>query len=117
MSAFDASSLFSSLTVGLSASLPSLLAIGGMAVVTYLSRAAGLAVMSRLSVSGRLERFMKAIPGAILAAIIAPSALAAGPAEAAATLATAAVAWRSGNLPLAMGTGVAVVLALRFALA
>ena len=96
--------------------LASIVTIGGMAFVTYLSRAAGLAVMSRLSVSGRLERFMKAIPGAILAAIIAPSALAAGPAEAAATLATAAVAWRSGNLPLAMGIGVAVVLGLRLLL-
>ena len=96
--------------------LASIVTIGGMALVTYLSRAAGLAVMSRLSVSGRLERFMKAIPGAILAAIIAPSALAAGPAEAAATLATAAVAWRSGNLPLAMGIGVAVVLGLRLLL-
>jgi uncharacterized membrane protein len=100
----------------LAASLPSILTISGMALVTYLARAAGLAVMSRLSVSGRLERFMKAIPGAILASIIAPSALAAGPAEALATAATAAMAWRSSNLPLAMGVGVAVVLALRYAL-
>jgi len=100
----------------LTSALPSLLAIGGMALVTYLTRAAGLAVMSRLTVSGRLERFMKAIPGAILASIVAPSALAAGPAEALATLATALVAWRSSNLPLAMAAGVAVVLALRFAL-
>lgn len=91
----------------------SLLTICGMALVTYLTRAAGLAVMSRLSLTGRPERFMKAIPAAILASIIAPSALAAGPAEAAATLATAAVAWRTGNLPLAMGAGVAVVFALR----
>ena len=98
------------------ASLPSILTISGMALVTYLSRAAGLAVMSRLSVSGRLERFMKAIPGAILASIVAPSALAAGPAEAIATAATAAMAWRSSNLPLAMGVGVATVLALRYAL-
>jgi uncharacterized membrane protein len=100
----------------LAASLPSILTIGGMALVTYLTRAAGLAVMSRITVSGRLERFMKAIPGAILASIVAPSALAAGPAEALATLATALVAWRSSNLPLAMAAGVAVVLAMRFAL-
>ena len=100
----------------LSSALPSILTIAGMALVTYLSRAAGLAVMSRLSVSGRLERFMKAIPAAILASIVAPSALAAGPAEALATLATGLVAWRAGNLPLAMAVGVAVVLALRFAL-
>ena len=87
--------------------------IGGMAVVTYLTRAAGLAVMSRITVSGRMERFMKAIPGAILASIVAPLALAAGPAEAVATVVTGVVAWRWGNLPLAMLAGVAVVLALR----
>jgi uncharacterized membrane protein len=103
-------------TTFLTSALPSLLTIGGMALVTYLSRAAGLAVMSRLTVSGRLERFMKAIPAAILASIVAPSALAAGPAEAAATLATAAIAWRYSNLPLAMAIGVAVVLALRLLL-
>ncbi len=101
----------------LSSALPSILTIGGMALVTYRSRAAGLAVMSRLSVSGRLERFMKAIPAAILASIVAPSALAAGPAEALATLATGLVAWRVNNLPLAMAVGVAVVLGLRLALA
>jgi uncharacterized membrane protein len=94
----------------------SFLTIGGMAVVTYLSRAAGLLLMSRITVTGRTERFMKAIPGAILASIVAPSALAAGPAEAAATAVTGLVAWRYGNLPLAMAAGVAVVLGLRLAL-
>ena len=91
----------------------SLLTIAGMAVATYASRAAGLMLMSRLSPGPRLTRFMHAIPGAILASIVAPSALAAGPAEAAATTATALVAWRFGNLPLAMLAGVAVVLGLR----
>jgi len=93
--------------------LDTALALFGMALVTYLSRAAGLAVMSRLTLSGRMERFMKVIPGAILASIVAPQALAAGPAEAAATVATGLLAWRFGNLPVAMAGGVAVVLALR----
>lgn len=92
---------------------PSLLAIAGMAAATYASRAAGLMLMSRLSPGPRLTRFMHAIPGAILASIVAPSALTSGPAEAAATAATALVAWRFGNLPLAMLAGVAVVLGLR----
>ena len=104
------------LSPALPSMLTSALAITGMALVTYLSRAAGLAVMSRLSVSGRLERFMKAIPAAILASIVAPSALAAGPAEALATLATGVVAWRFRNLPLAMAVGVALVLGLRLLL-
>lgn len=93
----------------------SLLTILGMAVATYASRAAGLMLMSRMSPGPRMERFMRAIPGAILASIIAPSALAAGPAEALATGVTALAAWRFRNLPLAMAVGVAAVLALRLA--
>jgi len=91
----------------------SLLTILGMALATYASRAAGLMLMSRMTPGKRMERFMRAMPGAILASIVAPSALTAGPAEALATLATALAAWRFRNLPLAMGVGVAVVLGLR----
>jgi len=91
----------------------SLLTICGMALATYASRAAGLMLMSRISPGPRLTRFMHAIPGAILASIVAPSALTSGPAEAIATVATALTAWRFGNLPLAMLAGVAVVLGLR----
>jgi len=93
--------------------LDTVLAIGGMALATYSSRAAGLAIMSRVTVTGRLERFMKAIPGAILASIVAPSALAAGPADALATGITALVAWRVGNVPVAMLAGVGSALGLR----
>lgn len=92
----------------------SLATILGMAVATYASRAAGLMLMSRISPGPRLTRFMHAIPGAILASIVAPSALTAGPAEAAATAVTALTAWRFGNLPLAMCAGVGAVLVLRF---
>lgn len=91
----------------------SLATILGMALTTYASRAAGLMLMSRMTPGRRMQRFMHAIPGAILAAIVAPSALAAGPAEAVATLATALTAWRYGNLPLAMLAGVVVVLGMR----
>ncbi|MHC1753412.1 AzlD domain-containing protein [Humidesulfovibrio sp.] len=91
----------------------SLATILGMAAATYASRAAGLMLMSRISPGPRLTRFMHAIPGAILASIVAPSALAAGPAEAAATAVTALTAWRFGNLPLAMCAGVGAVLVLR----
>ncbi len=94
----------------------SLATILGMAVATYASRAAGLMLMSRISPGPRLTRFMHAIPGAILASIVAPSALAAGPAEAAATAVTALTAWRFGNLPLAMCAGVGAVLVLRLLL-
>lgn len=91
----------------------SLLTILGMAAATYASRAAGLMLMSRMSPGPRMQRFMRAIPGAILASIVAPSALAAGPAEAGAAVVTALTAWRYRNLPLAMVVGVGVVLVLR----
>lgn len=91
----------------------SLLTILGMALATYASRAAGLLLMSRVSPGPRARRFMGAIPGAILASIVAPSALTAGPADAAATLVTGLAAWRFGNLPLAMIVGVGAVLLFR----
>ncbi|OIO02121.1 MAG: hypothetical protein AUJ49_06785 [Desulfovibrionaceae bacterium CG1_02_65_16] len=91
----------------------SLLTIVGMALATYASRAAGLVLMSRVTPGPRMERFMRAIPGAILASIIAPSALATGPADALATGITALAAWRFRNLPLAMVIGVAAALCLR----
>jgi uncharacterized membrane protein len=91
----------------------SLLTILGMALATYASRAAGLILMRRVTPTPRMERFMRAIPGAILASIVAPSALGTGPADAAATVVTAVTAWRFANLPLAMCVGVGAVLLLR----
>lgn len=97
----------------MSALATSLLTIAGMALATYSSRAAGLLLMSRLSPGPRLTRFMQAMPGAILASIVAPSALTSGPADMAASAVTALAAWRFGNLPLAMAVGVGAVLLLR----
>ncbi len=90
-----------------------LLAILGMGLVTYATRAGGLWLMGRIPTSRRLEAALRQIPGAILISIIAPAALAAGPAEALASLATLAVAVRTRNLLLAMVVGVAAVWALR----
>jgi len=87
-----------------------------MAVATYASRAAGPMLMSRITPGPRPTRFLHAIPGTIRAAILPPSALTAGPAEAAATAVTALTAWRFGNLPLAMCAGVGAVLVLRLLL-
>jgi uncharacterized membrane protein len=60
-----------------------------------------------------LEAWLREIPGAILISIVAPAALAAGPAEALAALATVLVAARTRNLVLAMAAGVVVVWVLR----
>ncbi|EPR39816.1 branched-chain amino acid transport [Desulfovibrio sp. X2] len=89
------------------------LAIAGMAVATYITRAAGLLLSSRMRLGPRGEAFLKALPGSILTAIVAPAVLAQGPAEAAASLVTVGVAARWRNLPLAMFVGVAAVFVLR----
>ncbi|HET9921478.1 MAG TPA: AzlD domain-containing protein [Ktedonobacteraceae bacterium] len=94
-------------------SLPALLAILGMACITYLTRISGLALMSRVTLSKRVEAWLGYIPGAVLVAIIAPTVLTSGPAEALAALATALAAIRTRNFLLAMLVGVGVVWILR----
>src|SRR5581483_449884 len=90
-----------------------LIAIGGMALVTYLTRAGGLWLMGRVTLTPRLEAGLQAVPGAVLISILAPSALAAGPAELCAALATVLLMLRTRNLLIAIVAGVAVVWALR----
>lgn len=91
----------------------SLVAILGMGLVTYATRAGGLWLMARVPDSPRLQAWLRHIPGAILVSLIAPAALASGPAEALAALGTALVAARTRNLLLSLLVGVALVWALR----
>ena len=71
-------------------SLESLLTILGMAAVTYAIRAGGFLIAARLPTTGFVALWMRNIPGAVLAALIAPElvkgGLAAWIAAAAATL-------------------------------
>ncbi|HEY8597264.1 MAG TPA: AzlD domain-containing protein [Thermomicrobiales bacterium] len=85
----------------------------GMALITYATRAGGLWLMGRIQPTPRLERWLRSLPGAILAALVAPAALAAGPAEAIAAVLTALLASRTGNLLAALIGGVASVYILR----
>jgi uncharacterized membrane protein len=89
-----------------------LLAILAMAVVTYVTRIAGLFVADRLVLTGRAKAAFDAIPPAVLVAVIAPTALTTGWAEAAAAAITAVAAFR---LPLlaTVAVGVASVVLLR----
>jgi len=89
-----------------------LLAIVCMAVVTYFTRIAGLFVADRLVLTGRAKAAFDAIPPAVLVAVIAPTALTTGWAEAIAAAITAIVAFR---LPLlaTIAVGVASVVVLR----
>ena len=89
-----------------------LIAILAMAVVTYLTRIAGLFVADRLVLTGRAKAAFDAIPPAVLVAVIAPTALTTGWAEAIAAAITAVAAFR---LPLlaTVAVGVVSVVALR----
>ena len=90
-----------------------LLAIAGMAIVTYLNRLSGLVLVRFVRLEGRTKAALDALPPAILMAVIAPMALARGPAETAAAIITVIAALR---LPLlaAVAIGVASVVALRY---
>jgi uncharacterized membrane protein len=48
------------------------LAILAMAVVTYATRIGGILLMARVSLSPRIEAFLRYLSGSVLIAIIAP---------------------------------------------
>ncbi|MBA5777788.1 AzlD domain-containing protein [Stappia sp. F7233] len=89
-----------------------LLAIFGMAAFTYLTRIGGPLLLSRVRLSRRGEAALQAVPPAVLMAVIAPTALATGPAETGAAAVTALAALR---LPLlaCIAIGVGTLLAIR----
>jgi uncharacterized membrane protein len=86
-----------------------LVTILGMALVTYGTRASGMWLMRFAAPSGLTERWLRHIPGSVLAAIIAPAVVAHGAAGVVAVLVTGAVSLRTGNLLLAMASGVITV--------
>lgn len=97
-------------------SLEALLAILGMAAVTFAIRAGGLLLANRLPTTGFVASWMKHVPGAVLASLVAPAILAGGAAEAIAAAATALIYIVSRNLFAAMLGGVLAVYLARLAL-
>ncbi len=91
-----------------------LVTILGMAVVTYATRAGGMWLMNRVRPSPPVEAWLRHLPGAILVALVAPSALTGGLPTLAGILATVLVMGRSKNMILAMASGVGVVMLLRW---
>ena len=85
-----------------------LAAVAAMAVATAATRLAGLIVPARWTEQGRLGAAFRALPVAVLSAIIAPTVLATGWIETAAALATVVAALR---LPLVATVLVGVVAA------
>lgn len=97
-------------------SLEALIAILGMAAVTFAIRAGGLLLANRLPTTGFVASWMKHVPGAVLAALVAPAILSGGAAEAIAAAATALIYLVSRNLFAAMLGGVLAVYLARLAL-
>jgi branched-subunit amino acid transport protein len=60
--------------------LDALLAILGMAAVTYAIRAGGFLLAGRLPATGFVALWMRNIPSAVLAALVAPDVMKGGPA-------------------------------------
>ena len=85
----------------------------GMALVTFAIRMGGLLVANRLPTTGFVAAWLRHVPGAVLAALVAPAVLAGGIAEWLAAAATALVFVLTRNLFAAMAGGVAAVWLLR----
>lgn len=91
-------------------------AILGMAAVTYGIRAGGLLLADRLPSGGFVAAWMRHIPGAVLAALVAPAIIGGGWPEWAAAAVTAAAFMLARSLLLAMAAGVAAVFLFRLLL-
>lgn len=87
--------------------------IFGMAVVTIAIKASGLLLADRLPRDGFAAAWLRHIPGAVLAALVAPALVTGTIAEAVAALATGVVFVLSRNLFAAMATGVVTVYLMR----
>ena len=89
-----------------------ILTIIGMALATYFTRAAGYWWVRRATPHPRVMAALGAVPGSVLAALIAPVALATGVAETIAAVVTIGLALRLPTLVAVIG-GTATVAVLR----
>lgn len=94
-------------------SLEAVLAILGMAAVTYVIRAGGFLIAARLSSTGFIALWVRNIPGAVLAALIAPELVKGGPAAWIAAGAATLVYLATRNVFATIVGGVLVIFLLR----
>ena len=94
-----------------------LYAIAGMALVTLVTKVGGLLLANRLPRHGFAAAWLRHIPGAVLAALVAPALVTGSLAEFIAALATALIYGLTRNLFAAMAMGVLAVYLARLALA
>ena len=92
--------------------LQTLLALLAMAGATYATRIAGFLLPDRLNLGPRARAALDAIPAAVLVSVIAPSMLATGWRETAASLIAALAATRAPLIGV-VAIGVAAVVLLR----
>ena len=89
------------------------LAILGMALVTIAIKAGGLLLADRLPRDGFAAAWLRHIPGAVLAALVAPALVTGSLAEVIAAVATGTIFVLSRNLFAAMAGGVLTVYLMR----
>jgi uncharacterized membrane protein len=89
------------------------LAIAGMALATYATRAGGFLLMRFVTIRGRMRAALDAMPATVLMAVIAPTVLTTGIAEAGAGIIAAIAAVLRLPLILVVVVGVVSVIALR----
>lgn len=87
--------------------------IAAMAIVTYLTKGGGLWLLTHVEISDRVEASLEVLPGAIIVAVLGPELASGGPPEWLAGGAVAAVAWKTGNILLALVTGVGAIVMFR----
>ncbi len=87
--------------------------IVGLALGTFAIRLGGYLLGARMPATGPWERVLRALPGCLIAALLATILVQAGPAEWGAAAVSLAVALLSRSLPLTMVAGVAAVYLLR----
>lgn len=93
---------------------PSITVIVAMALVTFATRAGGYWLVRWLPEGSLLERWLAAIPGAVLIAMVAPGLAAGDWAIRLGAVATFAVMVFARNMALAALTGIAAVAGLRY---
>jgi uncharacterized membrane protein len=91
----------------------SALVIASMALATYLCRIAGVAIMSRVRITPRIERGLRALPGSIIMATILPVALDNGPPAILALAATMAAMAATRNELVGLLTGLGALAVVR----
>lgn len=93
--------------------LTAVLAIGAMAGVTYLTRAGGILLMGFVTLTPRVEAFLRSLSSSVLVALVVPAAVNGGGVATVALVVTVAVMLATRSALGAMLAGVAVAAAGR----